>query len=215
MSQPANQTASPIIVALVLGWLGIVVSGFWWFQYKDLNSFATKSSVVFFQGDRFSEQLTILAGHYRDTKKTTVVHFWDTDCGCNRFNEQHVNSLIKKYGSKNIQFLIVAKISDRAKEKTIIANAKSKFKHSAVIDVIPEYKFKLESMPSTPSVAVLNKEQKLTYFGPYSIGTVCNIKNGAFVEKTLNNLLAGSSKKQINVLATGCFCEWNDRSQTI
>jgi hypothetical protein len=53
------------------------------------------------------------------------------------------------------------------------------------------------------------------YFGPYSVGAVCNVKNGAFVEKTLEQMSKGQDKKQLNVLATGCFCSWGDKNKSI
>lgn len=195
-------------VGILVGvWLGLVVSGFWWFQFKDLRSFASESSVVFFEGEKFNHQLVSLVKKIdREKNKITLVHFWDSECGCNRFNEPHVKELIEKYAKQNIQFIVVAKIVELARKNEILARAKKIFNHPAVVGIISEEDMKLDTLPSMPSVAVLSKEQSLMYFGPYSIGAVCNTKNGAFVEKTLDSMSKGKAKQQLNVLATGCFC---------
>ena len=192
---------------MVVGWLVIVVSGFWWFQFKDIRSFASESSVVFFEGDKFNHQIVNMVKNIGAAqKKTTLVHFWDSECSCNRFNEPHVKELIEKYAQQNIQFVIVAKSVELARKEHVLTKAKMIFNHPAVIGVISEDDINLDNMPSTPSVAVLNGKQNLMYFGPYSVGAVCNTKNGAFVEKILESMFKGMPKKQLNVLATGCFC---------
>lgn len=196
-----------LAVIVVIAWIAIVVSGFWWFQFKDIRAFASEKSVVFFEGDKFSHQLVNMVKKTSGTKtKTTLVHFWNSECSCNRFNEPHVKELIEKYAQQDIQFLIVARVVELARKKEILAKAKKIFNHPAVLNVISEDESNLDSMPSTPSVAVVNEKQSLMYFGPYSIGAVCSVKNGAFVEKILESMFKGKPKKQLNVLATGCFC---------
>lgn len=202
-----NYSDKKMVVGLVAVWLVVVVSGFWWFQFKDLRAFASESSVVFFQGNKFQDQLAHLVKNIGGLQqKTTLVHFWDSECSCNRFNEPHVKALIEKYAQQNIQFIVVARITDEESRKEILERAKQIFNQPAVISVIADDDFNLDSMPSMPAVAVLSKQQKLMYFGPYSVGAVCNAKNGAFVEKSLDGIIKGTAKKQLNVLATGCFC---------
>ena len=202
-----NYSDKRMVVGLVAGWLLIVVSGFWWFQFTDLRSFASESSVVFFEGDQFQAQL----GRLMDSigglqQKTTLVHFWDSECSCNRFNEPHVNELIEIYAQQNIQFIVVARIFNLESKKEVLERARQIFNHPAVVSVIADDEVNLDSMPSMPAVAVLSKQQKLMYFGPYSVGAVCNVKNGSFVEKSLDGIIKGKPKKQLNVLAAGCFC---------
>lgn len=203
-------------ILLVVVWLVIVVSGFWWFQFKDLREFATDSSVVFFEGSRFDAQLGALGKAVTHNKDQIImVHFWDPECSCNRFNEPHVKELIEKYSQQNIQFVIVARVAEVVQTSEVLARAKKTFNHPAVIKIISGQDLQLDAMPSTPAVAVMNGKQNLVYFGPYSVGAVCNVKNGAFVEKTLEQMSEGQVKKQLNVLASGCFCSWNDKSKLI
>ena len=207
MSITMNYSDKRLIIILVATWIAIVVSGFWWFQFKDIRAFASEKSVVFFEGDKFNQQLVSMVKTIRATKnKTTLVHFWDSECSCNRFNEPHVKELIDKYAQQDIQFVIVTRAVELARKKQVLEKAKIVFNHPAVISVISEDDINLDSMPSTPSVAVINGKQSLMYFGPYSVGAVCNVKNGAFVEKILESMFKGIPKKQLNVLATGCFC---------
>lgn len=211
-AQPDNRLA----IFLVLVWLAVVITGFWWFQFKDIRAFANEASVVFFQGDQFSNQLTDLVNNI-DNKSSavTVVHFWDPDCSCNKFNEPHVKELIETYGQQDIRFVIVARVTDDALKNQVLAKARATFNYSAVSRVVTEQDIELKAMPSSPAVAVMNNQQSLVYFGPYSAGAVCNIENGAYVEKTLERLAKGKAKRQLNVLATGCFCTWHDSNKPV
>jgi len=194
-------------VVLTAAWLGLVVSGFWWFQFKDLRAFASEESVVFFEGARFNQQLVKMVGDIEGLQeKITLVHFWDSECSCNRFNEPHVKQLIDKYADDNIQFVIVARIIEHARKDELLKLAKEIFNHPSVISIIPEDELAFDSLPSMPAVAVLNNKKSLMYFGPYGVGAVCSTENGAFVEKTLQRMFKGTPKKQLNVLAKGCFC---------
>ena len=211
-----KQPDTRLAILLVLAWLVVVVAGFWWFQFKDLREFATDSSVVFFEGGKFNNQLSALVKTGADNKdRITLVHFWDPDCSCNRFNEPHVKELIEIYAKQNIQFVIVARVAESAQTNEVLARARMTFNHPAVINIISGRDLQLDAMPSTPAVAVMNNQQNLVYFGPYSVGAVCNVKNGAFVEKTLEDMSKGQARKQLNVLATGCFCSWGDKNKSI
>lgn len=216
MPAEATQSVPRFTIFLVLIWMAVVVSGFWWFQFKDLREFGSETEVVFFEGHKFDGQLAALVKTVgSNTDRVTLVHFWDPDCSCNRFNEPHVKELIEKYAQQNIQFVIVARTSQPALKNKVLARARQTFSHPAVVQVISEQDVEFAAMPSTPSVAVLNEQNKLMYFGPYSVGAVCNVKNGAFVEKTLEQMSKGQDKKQLNVLATGCFCSWGDKNKSI
>lgn len=60
-------------------------------------------------------------------------------------------------------------------------------------------------IPSTPSVAILDGEGKVVYFGPYGEGLECTQTNG-FVLTVFNNLLLGFSAELVVEQAQGCYC---------
>ena len=216
MSETRSHSDQRLAILLVSVWIVVVVTGFWWFQYKDLRSFASESSVVFFQGEQFSNQLSTFVNNVGSNGDAiTVVHFWDPACSCNKFNEPHVNDLIKTYSGQNLRFVIVARVKDASLTKQVLAKASKVFNHPAVVRVVSEHDVDLETMPSSPAVAVINSQRNLMYFGPYSVGAVCNVENGAFVEKALQQMSQGNVKKQLNVLAMGCFCSWGNNKQSI
>ena len=189
-------------LALVTLWLLMTVYAFWWFQFRLLQPFTTagQQSTVLFDSDPLRDQLSAISRQTSGSADNiTVVHFWDPDCPCNRFNEAHVKQLMQEYGRQGVRFVVVA--------GSQIKTAKRIFTDPAVIEYIEELP-SLSRPPSSPAVAIMDKKGELAYFGPYSVGAVCSVGNGAFVEKALDKVLSGINPKHWNTLAVGCFCSW-------
>lgn len=63
-----------------------------------------------------------------------------------------------------------------------------------------------EIIPSTPSVAIMDNEGGVVYFGPYGQGLACSQTSG-YAQTMLNNFLKGYSANMIVKEAKGCYCE--------
>lgn len=87
------------MAAVVAVWLIFTVVAFWWFQFRDLRPFAD-SAAVERQVERFA------AGHYQPGV-ITVIHFWDSDCQCSRFSNDHVAALVREYAPQGVRFVMV------------------------------------------------------------------------------------------------------------
>ncbi|GHE81546.1 DUF6436 domain-containing protein [Thalassotalea profundi] len=60
-------------------------------------------------------------------------------------------------------------------------------------------------IPSTPSVAIINKIGEVMYFGPYGQGIACSQTSG-YAQTILNNHLKGYTANIIIKEAKGCYC---------
>jgi hypothetical protein len=197
-----------LAVPLVIAWLAGMVAAFWWFEFRPLRPF-TRDQAVVFAGEPLRARLASLVATPADPRAlpaaATVVHFWDPDCACNRFNEAHVRELMAGYGRHGVRFVVL--VRSRGDAAAALRRARRVFNDPAVAEVRlvePER----VPLPSSPAAAVLDAGGGLAYFGPYSVGAVCGVKNGAFVETTLDGLFRGDRRAQLNMLAVGCFCPW-------
>jgi len=205
---------------LVVGWLIATVFAFWWFQFKNIKTFdidAVANQTVFFESGELGSRLeNLIEAETKKGKKSgfiSVIHFWNPDCPCSKFNEVHVNKIISDYRDKNVALTVVVsgKNAEQRKEHSLLA--KQVFNLAAVKDIRSDWPME-KGPPSSPAAAIMNKQGKLVYFGPYSLGARCSPDKGGFVEKVLDRLSDDqlSQKKQLNTLAVGCFCPWRSVS---
>lgn len=192
--------------AMVITWFAAMVVAFWWFQFRDLRPFdeGKLTRTEFFTGTDLAEHLRPLM---RKEVRATAVHFWDPGCECNRFNQVHVNDIMQEFAGRLIDFVVVVRVQREHEAQKLKARAREVFPHASVIEIQTDWPEQGQP-PSSPAVAVADANGELAYFGPYSIGAVCSVGNGDFVEATLKKLLGGNNPRQVNILATGCFCPW-------
>ena len=195
-----------IALPLLFSWLAGTVYAFWWFQVRDLRAFTPEAEqMAVFEGEQLAVKLAaLLDQESTDTNgKTVMVHFWNPDCACNKFNDPHVRKIIEQYRASGVQFITVAAGGKNSPQ--IAERARATFGTPVLLD---ERRQAPGVMPiSTPAAAVLTTAGELAYFGPYSEGAFCGTNGGAFVEKALNAVLGGDNPKELNTLAFGCFCQ--------
>lgn len=202
---------------LISTWLLSTIIAFWWFQFRNIQAFdidAQKNQTVFFESGELGNRLEKLVAKERlrgnKTAAISVVHFWNPECSCNRFNEVHVKKIISDYANKNVEFTVVVSGSNEKERNQRKALAQKIFKHAAVKEIFSDWPMH-KGPPSSPAVGVINQQGELVYFGPYSLGARCAPDKGKFVETVLDGLYASkesADKKQLNTLAVGCFCPW-------
>lgn len=149
---------------------------------------------------------SLKGGEQGDEKSVAVVHFWDPGCACSRFNEKHVRQLVAEYQQRGIRFVVVAQSGSVAGNKGLQEQAREVF--GDVDIVLSRDRSFHQSIPSSPAAVILDEQQQLAYFGPYSEGAICRAGSGRFVERILDKVLKGKNPRFINTLAYGCFCDW-------
>lgn len=199
-----------IAIPLVVCWLAGTVYAFWWFQARDLRGFDAGTGVeaASFDGRQLATKLQTLVTDPDATRQTLMVHFWNPECACNRFNNPHVRNIIEQYQAQGIRFITVVRTQADSDDRQVLARAEQLFD----VPAVPASKLNLDigSLPgATPAAAVLGIEGQLAYFGPYSDSAFCATNGRSFVENALDEVLAGIKSKTKNTLAFGCFCQWN------
>ncbi|THT97819.1 thiol-disulfide isomerase [Lampropedia puyangensis] len=132
------------------------------------------------------------------TGRIRLVHFWDPACsGCNRETGAHLSYLISMYRREKIDFFSVQKPHTQGDLPLFLREK-----------LVPLEKLDgMENIPASPFVAIWDRNGKLAYAGPYSLGMVCTSAN-SFVEPLLDKLLRGEEVEPSGILAVGCYCSW-------
>lgn len=171
-----------------------MVTVFWLFMYRDITRFSAEDE----QLANFDASALSAFTPGTVSGRAHLVHFWNPDCTCNRFNRSHVLDLIDDYQRRGVSFSLAVP-HERHQEDALLAFPMVKDVYVAAdIDSI-----------SSPASAVFNMFGQLTYFGPYSEGAFCAAGKGAPVEQILNELLdEGNTTPWLNLSAIGCYCPW-------
>jgi len=140
------------------------------------------------------------------TAPPLVLHFWNPDCDCNRFNTPHVRRIIERYAQQGVRFVTVTTTAPGTDRQALLAEAKNLFGVPAVL--AGDINLDLSGLATSPAAAVIASGGELAYYGPYSDSAFCGANGSAFVEKTLDGILSGQAVQARKALAFGCFCPW-------
>ncbi len=178
-----NAFKARLAFGLLVFWLGSAIFAFWWFQGQLIRPFSQD----------YSPFVALASDHAplaRTSGQITVVELIDEDCYCSRVNRAHRDRIRDHYGPEQVTFMAV--------------HAGQELPESfepRLLDHLAE--------TSAPAALVLGESGQLEYFGPYSLGAGCFTGSGTFVERAIDRALTGSTQPQVNVLGSGCFCDWN------
>lgn len=178
-----------LVTAISVVWLLALLYAFWWYQGRYLRAFDEQA--VLFSGDQL-QLPPALAG----PGPVRLVHFWDPACPCNVGNQQHLTELLQRFAERGVSFHVLRKAASKGSLPAPLAALQP-------IAELPG----AAAVPSSPAVAIWDREGRLAYFGPYSEGAVCTSEN-SFVEPILEAVLAGRRVEATHGLAVGCFCDW-------
>lgn len=143
--------------------------------------------------------------------KPVLLHFFNPDCPCSRFNLKHFLTLTKKYDS--IRFYAV--VTDQQKA----ASARQMLNDDITVIVDSDEKIaKACGVYSTPQAAILRSDQTLFFRGNYNRARYCTDKNSNYVQMALDSLVAKKNPPIFNPLATnsyGCVLPGNEGASLI
>lgn len=183
----ANDAHRPLEVGLVVLWLVIVATAFWWFALRDLRPFVQEGTSVntaaLFDADRLPRIQRFLAAHASLAQESaaglTLLHLRDPACRCNRFSDPHVAALRRDYGSRGVRI--------------------------ETLGVSMTQRDLADWLPATPAALLIDRQQRVLYLGPLSEAANCG-RDNAPVERALDDALAGHGTAAATRLGTGCFC---------
>jgi hypothetical protein len=140
--------------------------------------------------------------------KPVLLHFFNPDCPCSRFNMEHFQRIVARYKGK-MDFYAVLHSADNNE-------AKSRFqdKYGLDIPVIRDTNNKLAEacgVYATPQAAILDQKGQLYYRGNYNKSRYCTDANSNFAQMAIDSLLAAKPSPVFIELATRAYgCELPD-----
>jgi len=117
--------------------------------------------------------------------KSTVLHFFNPDCPCSKFNMKDFESLSKKY-SKDISFYVILQSDDRDAEREF------KKRYELDLPVLSDRDGMISDLCgiySTPQAVILDKSSVIYFKGNYNKSRFCTRKETRYVEIALDSLM--------------------------
>jgi len=119
--------------------------------------------------------------------KPLLLHFYNPDCPCSRFNKSHFQSLVRAF-SDDVKFMVVV-LSDK---KFSVDDIQDKI--GAEIPVSFDQSLATQcGVYSTPQAALIDTDHKLYYRGNYNASRYCTDENTAYAKIALEGLLQKES----------------------
>lgn len=139
--------------------------------------------------------------------KPILLHFFNPDCPCSRFNTKQFYTLYKNYKDK-IDFYVVVEGPEK------VARAKELIDTDITIVVDNEEQLANAcGVYSTPQAALLQTDNRLYYRGNYNRSRYCTAKESSYVEMALDSILTNKQAPHFSELATrsyGCSLHKED-----
>lgn len=138
--------------------------------------------------------------------KIRLLHFFNPNCPCSRFNVDHLQYLTRHYGA-NVQFIAVLQVEKDEYEVALEKFRDLKLNMKVVIDTtgaIADYC----GVYSTPQAVVLDSTFHLYYRGNYNLSRFCTNSSTEFARIALDSLLKGAQlpvfEQKEATVAYGC-----------
>lgn len=139
--------------------------------------------------------------------KPILLHFFNPDCPCSRFNVKHFYSLQRNYKDK-IDFYAVVEGPEK------VQPAKKFVKSDVAILVDTDGRLaRICGVYSTPQAALIQTDNQLYYRGNYNRSRYCTSKNTNYVEMALDSIVTNKEAPNFGELATlsyGCSLHEED-----
>lgn len=134
--------------------------------------------------------------------KPILVHFFNPDCPCSKFNMKHFKSLVKQYGDKMDFGIVVLCL----KGKYTTEEIKDKFDLDLPISFDSSLADKC-GVISTPQAVILDKKQQLYFKGNYNKSRYCTDTKSDYAKMAIDSLLNKNADPKFNRqahIAYGC-----------
>jgi thioredoxin-related protein len=186
--------------ALVLGWLGVILIAiaclFWYNDY--IYSLPTPVPANYVKVNT-GQHIKISNAVMPKNGKPLLLHFFNPDCPCSRFNIRHFKSLVTSYGNR-ANFVVVLMNNTKYTSKQV----KAKFELG--VPVISDTSLaKACGVYSTPQAAIIDAQGKLYYRGNYNTTRYCTNTKTEFARMALDALLSHQNAINFNRLAITAY----------
>ena len=184
-------------IVVLVGIFCAIVGIFWYqgIQYL-LPTPVPKNYQVVLPDDVVRYDTALIAQQYARPK---LLHFFNPDCPCSRFNIKHFQFLEKKYSGK-IDFFVVVIGEHKIRSARRLIGSDIKI----VVDS-GEKLAKACGVYSTPQAALIQNTNKLFYRGNYNRSRYCTDENSNYVQMALDSLMDMKGPPRFSELATRAY----------
>jgi hypothetical protein len=200
-----------IVAALVLITLFLAIVGIFWYQEVQymLPTPIPENYKVVLPNEVVKFDTALLPQRH---DKPKLLHFFNPDCPCSRFNLKHFKMLTREYG-RAVDFYVVVTSQD------LVPSAKNLIDTDVTIVVDEDRKLADAcGVYSTPQAALIQVSNTLYFRGNFNRSRYCTDENSNYVQMALDSIVAGKGPPHFNALATtsyGCSIQQEDNSLTL
>ncbi len=191
-----------LVGAILTFFLASIITIFWYQEHQYLLPTPVPSN---YSPVLPGQQVSFTYDSTKALEKPVVLHFFNPDCPCSRFNIKHFEQLITRY-RKQFDFYAVLQVEDTYK-----GAERFKEKYELDIPVVVDQDKKLAiacGVYSTPQAAIIDKQGKLYYRGNYNKTRYCTDPDSNFAQMAMDSLLAEKPVPVFIELATQSYgCE--------
>lgn len=182
---------------ILSGIFAAIVAIFWYQEMQYLMPTPVPSGYTVVHPEELIQYDTALIPQRHEKPK--VLHFFNPECPCSRFNLTHFQSLNKQYGNE-IDFYVVVDSDEKIEPAKKLIN-------SGVTIVVDkgEKLAKACGVYSTPQAAIIQTSNRLYFRGNYNRSRYCTDKASNFVQMALDSLIAKKGSPVFNELATNSY----------
>ena len=148
---------------------------------------------------------TVAARWSQAPERPLYLHFFNPDCPCSRFNQDHVRDLIRAHRG-HVTIVAVIEPEGGTVSPRAVANAERDLGVPVLLDADGSLA-KLVGVYSSPQAVLLTTGGALYYRGNYNLARYCTDQRTEFARIAIEHLLAGAPKYDSPVqarVAYGC-----------
>lgn len=185
------------LIVILSGILLAIVGIFWYQEMQYLMPTPVPADYKVVRPEELIQYDSVLLPQQHNKPK--LLHFFNPDCPCSRFNLKHFHALNKDYSDK-IDFYVVVDSEEQVEPAKKLIN-------SDVIIVVDRGKelAKACGVYSTPQAAIIQSSNGLYFRGNYNRSRYCTNKDSNFVQMALDSLVAKKEPPIFIELATNSY----------
>ena len=191
------------MVVILLAFTSFVVANIFWHQELKYNLPTPKPTA--YKEVAIGSTINLGGNLQFNNGKPTLVHFYNPNCPCSKFNLQHVNQLMRSYGA-HYNFAVVVCHRGNATAESLTANFEPGVELSFDTTVMAKC-----GVYSTPQAIILNNQNQLYYRGNYNKSRYCTTPETNYVQIAMQALLQNQNEPHFDKQATvayGCQTEY-------
>jgi len=195
-SLAVNRARIIAVVCFLMVLSFVVVSVFWYYEYQ--YSLPTPIPINYSEVSNGTViSLPIITGLAQD--KPVLLHFFNPDCPCSKFNIKHFKTLVKQYGDQ-VNFAVVLMTNKHYDIQQI------KEELGLNIPVLTDKYLATQcGVYATPQAALIGKDKRLYFRGNYNQSRYCSDKRTEYARLAIKNLLYSKLAIPINPLAKRAY----------